>query len=62
MAAHFLPRHAPGAAQRTVLKHFGSIESFMLMLGEAPNPHDGQAAASMSSPPKDEEESDHGKP
>jgi hypothetical protein len=31
-----------------VIKHFGSVESFILMLGEAPNPHDGQAAASMS--------------
>ena len=32
----FLPRHAPGAAQRAVIEHFGSVESFLLMLGEAP--------------------------
>lgn len=34
----FLPRHAPGAAQRAVIKHFGSVESFLLMLGEVPPP------------------------
>jgi predicted Rossmann fold nucleotide-binding protein DprA/Smf involved in DNA uptake len=34
--AFFLPRHAPGAAQRAVLKHFGNVEQFLVMLGEAP--------------------------
>jgi predicted Rossmann fold nucleotide-binding protein DprA/Smf involved in DNA uptake len=34
----FVSRHAPGAAQRAVLKHFGSVEAFLLMLGEAPDP------------------------
>lgn len=32
--AFFLPRHAPGAAQRAVVKHFGSVEVFLAMLGE----------------------------
>lgn len=34
--AFFVARHAPGAAQRAVIKHFGSVEAFLLMLGEAP--------------------------
>lgn len=34
--AFFLPRHAPGAAQRAVIEHFGSVETFLLMLGEVP--------------------------
>ena len=34
--AFFLSRHAAGAAQRAVRKHFGSEEAFLLMLGEAP--------------------------
>lgn len=33
----FLPRHAPGAAQRAVIAHFGSVEAFLAMLGEAPS-------------------------
>ena len=33
----FVPRHAPGAAQRAVLKHFGSVEQFLVMLGETPD-------------------------
>lgn len=33
----FVPRHAPGAAQRAVVKHFGSVESFLLMFGDAPD-------------------------
>lgn len=33
----FVHRHAPGAAQRAVVKHFGSVEAFLLMFGEAPN-------------------------
>ena len=36
--AFFLPRHAPRAAQQAVVKHFGNVESFLLMLGEAPTP------------------------
>lgn len=35
--AFFLPRHAPGAARRAVLKHFGSVEQFLVMLGEGPS-------------------------
>lgn len=35
-AAFFLPRHAPGAAQRAVVKHFGSVEAFLATLGELP--------------------------
>ena len=33
----FVPRHAPGAAQRAVVKHFGSVEAFLLMFGETPS-------------------------
>ena len=36
--AFFLPRHAPGAAQRAAVKHFGSVEQFLVMLGEVPPP------------------------
>ena len=36
--ALFLPRHAPGAAQRAAVKHFGSVEQFLVMLGEVPPP------------------------
>jgi len=32
----FVARHAPGAAQRAVIKHFGSVEAFLAMLGEVP--------------------------
>ena len=32
----FVSRHAPGAAQRAVIKHFGSVEAFLAMLGEVP--------------------------
>ena len=28
---------SPGAAQRAVLKHFGSVEHFLVILGEAPD-------------------------
>ena len=35
--AFFLPRHAPGAAQRAVLRHFGGVEEFLVILGEAPS-------------------------
>ncbi len=34
--AFFVSRHAPGAAQRAVIKHFGSVEAFLAMLGEVP--------------------------
>jgi hypothetical protein len=34
--AFFLSRHAAGAAQRAVRRHFGTVEAFLLMLGEAP--------------------------
>lgn len=37
--AFFISRHAPGAAQRAVIKHFGSVEQFLLMFGEAPEDH-----------------------
>lgn len=36
--AFFVPRHAPGASQRAVLKHFGSVEAFLALLGESPTP------------------------
>lgn len=32
----FVTRHAPGAAQRAVVRHFGSVEAFLTMLGEVP--------------------------
>jgi predicted Rossmann fold nucleotide-binding protein DprA/Smf involved in DNA uptake len=34
--AFFVSRHAPGAAQRAVIKHFGSVEAFLAVLGEVP--------------------------
>lgn len=34
--AFFLPRHGPGAVQRAVVKHFGSVEAFLAQLGEVP--------------------------
>lgn len=34
---YFLPRHAPGAAQRAVIKHFGSVEAFLALMGEQPS-------------------------
>lgn len=37
----FVSRHAPGAAQRAVSKHFGSVEAFLLMFGEAPDSGSG---------------------
>lgn len=36
--AFFLPRHAPGAAQRALVKHFGSVEQFLVMMGDVPGP------------------------
>jgi predicted Rossmann fold nucleotide-binding protein DprA/Smf involved in DNA uptake len=38
----FVSRHAAGAAQRAVVKHFGSVEAFLCMFGEVP----GSAEAS----------------
>lgn len=35
--AFFVSRHAAGAAQRAVVKHFGSVETFLLMFGDAPD-------------------------
>jgi hypothetical protein len=42
--AFFLSRHAAGAAQRAVRGHFGSVEAFLLMLGEAPEGGGEQAS------------------
>jgi hypothetical protein len=35
--AFFVARHAPGAAQRAIIKHFGSVEAFLALLGEEPS-------------------------
>ena len=34
--AFFIARHAPGAAQRAVIKHFGSVEAFLAFFHEVP--------------------------
>lgn len=47
----FLPRHAPGAAQRALIKHFGSVEAFLVLMNEGPPTED---SASTSGGPKAE--------
>ncbi len=57
--AFFVPRHAPGAAQRAVIKHFGSVESFLLMLGEdrrGGGPHHPLDAGSEADPSGDKDD------
>jgi predicted Rossmann fold nucleotide-binding protein DprA/Smf involved in DNA uptake len=48
---YFLPRHAPGAAQRALIKHFGSVEAFLLLMEQGPPTAD---SASTSGGPKAE--------